>query len=172
VVACIFANEDEAARAVDALLQEHFDPEHDLSVTVSHRREHQTVPVRQMLGVGHGGEIGAAVGAVLAAVGVTHHRSVGTSRGEVDDVQPGSGRGTSVAEPPNAHPRSGNRSHGTRGSARCASAAGRAGSRVTCRGHVKFDERLLGGVAAVDGLSFTFDVSGQGDERKWPNGES
>jgi hypothetical protein len=71
VVAGIFANEEEAARAVDALLQEHFDPEHDLSVIVSHRREHQTVPVRQMLGVGHGGEIGAAVGAVLAAVGVT-----------------------------------------------------------------------------------------------------
>jgi hypothetical protein len=43
---------------------------------------------------------------------------------------------------------------------------------VTCRGIVKFDERMFGGVAAADGLSFIFDVSGQGDERTWLNGES
>jgi hypothetical protein len=71
VVAGIFADEEAAARAVASLIEEHFDPSYDLSVIVSHRREHESVPIRETFEVGHGGELGAAVGAVLAAAGAT-----------------------------------------------------------------------------------------------------
>lgn len=71
VVAGIFDDEEKAAEAVECLLQEHFDPPHDLSVIVSHRREHEDVPVPETFQVERGGVIGAGVGAVLAAAGVT-----------------------------------------------------------------------------------------------------
>lgn len=71
VVAGIFDDEKKAAVAVERLLEEHFDPPHDLSVIVSHRREHENVPIPETFEVERGGAIGAAVGAVLAAAGVT-----------------------------------------------------------------------------------------------------
>ena len=69
VVAGIFENEDAAARAVEMLIEEHFDPPHDLSVIVSHRREHEAVPVPETFQVGQGGKLGAVIGAVLGGAG-------------------------------------------------------------------------------------------------------
>lgn len=71
VVAGIFATEEEAAKAVEMLIQEHFDPPHDLSVIVSHRREHEDVPVPEAFEVGRWAKIGATVGAVLGTAAVT-----------------------------------------------------------------------------------------------------
>jgi hypothetical protein len=73
VVAGIFATEEEAQRAVEALVQEHFDPPHDLSVIVSHRRQHEEVAVPETFEVRRWAAIGAGVGAVLgtAAVALT-----------------------------------------------------------------------------------------------------
>lgn len=73
VVAGIFATEEEAQKAVEALIQEHFDPPHDLSVIVSHRREHEDVPVPETFEIRRWAGIGAAAGAVLgtAAVALT-----------------------------------------------------------------------------------------------------
>lgn len=70
-VAGVFASEEEAARAVERLIEAHFDPPHDLSVIVSHQEEHEQVAVPSEPEVGHGAEIGGTVGAVLAAAGVT-----------------------------------------------------------------------------------------------------
>lgn len=69
VVAGIFSSEEDAAKAVAMLIEEHFDPPHDLSVIVSHRRAHKTVPIRETFEAGHGGEMGALIGAVLATAG-------------------------------------------------------------------------------------------------------
>jgi hypothetical protein len=71
VVAGIFANEEEAEKAVEALIQEHFDPPHDLSVIVSHRREHEEVAVPEAFEVGRWAKIGASVGAILGTAAVT-----------------------------------------------------------------------------------------------------
>lgn len=65
VVAGIFATEEEAQKAVDALIQEHFNPPHDLSVIVSHRREHGDVPVPESFDIRRWATIGAVAGAVL-----------------------------------------------------------------------------------------------------------
>jgi len=70
VVAGIFATEEEAAAAVERLIERHFDPPHDLSVIVSHRREHEEVPVPEKFEVGQGGGIGAVLGAALGVAGV------------------------------------------------------------------------------------------------------
>ncbi|KPJ79321.1 MAG: hypothetical protein AMS19_11420 [Gemmatimonas sp. SG8_23] len=71
VVAGVFASEEQAAVAVERLVEAHFDPPHDLSVIVSHHREHEGVTVPHEPEVVHGAELGAALGAVLAAAGVT-----------------------------------------------------------------------------------------------------
>lgn len=71
VVAGIFATEEEAAKAVEMLIQEHFDPPRDLSVIVSHRREHENVSVPERFEVGRWAKIGAAAGAVLGTAAVT-----------------------------------------------------------------------------------------------------
>lgn len=71
VVAGIFATEEEAAKAVEMLIQEHFDPPRDLSVIVSHRREHEEVAVPEAFEVGRWAKIGAVVGAVLGTAAVT-----------------------------------------------------------------------------------------------------
>lgn len=71
VVAGIFATEREAARAVEMLIQEHFDPPRDLSVIVSHRREHEEIAVPESFEVGRWAKIGAVVGAVLGTAAVT-----------------------------------------------------------------------------------------------------
>lgn len=73
VVAGIFATEEEAQKAVARLVEEHFDPPHDLSVIVSHRREHEEVPVPETFEIRRWAGIGAAAGAVLgtAAVALT-----------------------------------------------------------------------------------------------------
>jgi hypothetical protein len=70
VIAGIFATEEAAAVAVEKLIEAHFDPPHDLSVIVSHRREHESVAVPERFQVGQGGGIGAIIGAVLGAAGV------------------------------------------------------------------------------------------------------
>lgn len=73
VVAGIFATEEEAQKAVARLVEEHFDPPHDLSVIVSHRREHEDVPVPETFQIRRWAGIGAATGAILgtAAVAIT-----------------------------------------------------------------------------------------------------
>lgn len=71
VVAGIFATEAKAAKAVELLIQEHFDPPHDLSVIVSHRREHEDVPIPETFRVRRWAEIGAVTGAVLGTAAVT-----------------------------------------------------------------------------------------------------
>lgn len=70
-VAGIFENESAAAGALERLVEEHFDVENDVSVIVSHRHAREDVPVREDFHVGRMSTIGAAVGAVLAAAGVT-----------------------------------------------------------------------------------------------------
>ena len=69
-VAGIFKDEGAAARALEALIEEHFDPESDVSVIVSHRHDRESVPVSANFEVGRTASIGAAVGAVLAGAGV------------------------------------------------------------------------------------------------------
>ena len=69
-VAGIFRDEDSAARAVKKLVEEHFDPEHEVNVIASHRHERERIPVAATFEVGRTAAIGAAVGAVLTGVGV------------------------------------------------------------------------------------------------------
>lgn len=70
VVAGIFATEVEAQKAVDLLAQAQFDPAYDVSVIVSHRREHEDVPVFEAFEVRRWAKIGASVGAVLGTAAV------------------------------------------------------------------------------------------------------
>ncbi|MDH3207204.1 MAG: hypothetical protein OEO79_11365 [Gemmatimonadota bacterium] len=70
VVAGVFADEEHAADAVQKLIESHFDPYHEINVIASHKREHENVMVHQNFKVGRGASVGAAVGAVLAGVGV------------------------------------------------------------------------------------------------------
>ncbi len=70
VVAGVFATENEAQKAVEMLAQEHFDPAYDVSVIVSHRREHDEVPVHESFEVRRWAKIGASVGAVLGTAAV------------------------------------------------------------------------------------------------------
>jgi hypothetical protein len=69
-VAKIFADEAAAAKALERLIEEHFDIETEVSVIVSHRHEREEVPIRSDFHVGRNASIGAATGAVLAGVGV------------------------------------------------------------------------------------------------------
>ena len=70
VVAGVFDDEDHAARAVEELTKAGFHAPLDLSVIVSHHREHEAVPVVHEPEVIHGAEAGSAIGAVLAGAGV------------------------------------------------------------------------------------------------------
>lgn len=71
VVAGIFATEEQAQKAVAELIQEDFDPPHDLSVIVSHQREHEEVGVPETFDIRRWSGIGATVGAVLGTAAVT-----------------------------------------------------------------------------------------------------
>jgi hypothetical protein len=70
VVAGVFADEEHAADAVKHLIEAHYDPHHEINVIASHRREHENVPIREDFQFTRNCSIGAAVGAVLAGVGV------------------------------------------------------------------------------------------------------
>ena len=59
--------EDQAQRAIEMLTQEHFDPAYDVSVIVSHRREHEDVPVFETFELRHWATIGTTVGALLGS---------------------------------------------------------------------------------------------------------
>jgi hypothetical protein len=69
-VAGIFADEAAAAKALEGLIEEHFDVETEVSVIVSHRHEREEVPIRSDFHVGRNASLGGAIGAVLAGVGV------------------------------------------------------------------------------------------------------
>jgi hypothetical protein len=69
-VAGIFKSEADAARALEGLIEAHFDAERDVSVIVSRRHEREKVAVRSDLHIERTSAIGAAVGAVLAGVGI------------------------------------------------------------------------------------------------------
>jgi len=71
VVAGVFADEDQAAQAVKALIEAEFFPPLDLSVIASHRREHQAVPVTEDWQVIQRAKTGATIGAVLGGAGAT-----------------------------------------------------------------------------------------------------
>ena len=68
-VAGVFPDEESAADAIQALLAANFDARHDLSVIVSHRREHERIPVLDEPEVIPNAKFGAALGAVLGAAG-------------------------------------------------------------------------------------------------------
>jgi hypothetical protein len=70
LVAGVFATEAEAQKAVETLAQEHFDPAYDVSVIVSHRREHEEVPVHEDFEVRRWARIGATAGAIAGMAGV------------------------------------------------------------------------------------------------------
>jgi hypothetical protein len=70
VVAGIFDDEQAAGLAVKRLIAERFDPRNDLQVIASHGGRRETVPVWQNLPLGRDASIGAAVGAIIATVGV------------------------------------------------------------------------------------------------------
>ncbi len=70
VVAGVFATEAQAQKAVELLAEAHFDPERELSVILSHRREKEEVPVHEVFEVRRWAEIGAAAGAILGSAAV------------------------------------------------------------------------------------------------------
>lgn len=71
IVAGVFADEEQAARAVTALIDAEFYAPRNLSIIASHQREHQAVPIIEDWQVVQGAEAGAAIGAVLGAAGAT-----------------------------------------------------------------------------------------------------
>jgi hypothetical protein len=70
-VAGIFKDEAAAAQALEQLIEEHFDVETEVSLIASRHHDREDVPIREDLHVGRLATIGAAIGAVLAAAGVT-----------------------------------------------------------------------------------------------------
>jgi hypothetical protein len=70
VVAGVFKDEEHAADAVKKLIEAHYDPHHEINVIASHKREHENVPIREDFKFARNASVGAAVGAVLAGVGV------------------------------------------------------------------------------------------------------
>ncbi|MDH3228011.1 MAG: hypothetical protein OEM67_13120 [Thermoleophilia bacterium] len=70
LVARIFEDEQSASKAVKLLLEEHFDPDNDLSVIASHRHERQKVPVTTNFEVGRTAALGAAIGALTVPLGL------------------------------------------------------------------------------------------------------
>lgn len=70
VVAGIFATEEEAQKAVEGLIQEHFGPPHDLSVIVS-RREDEDVAMPETFQIRRWAGMGAAPEAILGTAAVT-----------------------------------------------------------------------------------------------------
>lgn len=85
-VAGIFKDEHAAAKALDRLIEEHFDLDTEVSVIASHRHEREEVPIREDFHVGRLATIGAAIGAVLAAAGVT---AVGLTFGPISLIAAG-----------------------------------------------------------------------------------
>jgi hypothetical protein len=69
-VAGIFPDEASANRALEKLLEAHFDVEADASVIVSSHHDRQTIPIWSDVPVTRVASIGAAAGAFLAAVAV------------------------------------------------------------------------------------------------------
>lgn len=57
------------SRAVSRLIDAHFDPPRDLSVIVSHHKEHEEVPVDGRFQIDRTAKVGALVGAALGAGG-------------------------------------------------------------------------------------------------------
>jgi hypothetical protein len=70
VVQGVFDSEEHAAEAVQKLIEAHYDPRHEINLVASHRREHENVPIFEKMKFGRNAAIGAAIGAVLAFVGV------------------------------------------------------------------------------------------------------
>jgi hypothetical protein len=66
----VFESEAAAARALEGLLEAHFDIEADAGVVVSNDHDRQPIPIWSDVPVGRGAAIGAAIGAFLAALGV------------------------------------------------------------------------------------------------------
>ncbi|MDZ7780530.1 MAG: hypothetical protein U5R14_11465 [Gemmatimonadota bacterium] len=71
VVAGVFEDQKAAARALAALVEEHFEPEDDISVVLTDEwtLEREDVPIRDELEIIEGAEIGGGAGAVIGAVG-------------------------------------------------------------------------------------------------------
>lgn len=70
VVAGVFDTEEHAAEAVKQLIEAHYDPRHEINLTAAHKREHETVYIREGMHFYRNGAIGAVIGAVVAFVGV------------------------------------------------------------------------------------------------------
>lgn len=70
VVAGVFADEELAADAVRHLLEAHYDPGHEITVMAAHRREHESVPIREDFDFAGHATLGALMGALLAGLGV------------------------------------------------------------------------------------------------------
>jgi hypothetical protein len=70
-VAGIFKDEAAAAQALEQLIEEHFDVETEVSLIASRHHDREDVPIREDFHVGRLATIGAAIGALLAAAGVT-----------------------------------------------------------------------------------------------------
>jgi hypothetical protein len=69
-VAGVFDDEASANQALEKLVEAHFDVEADASVIVSSHHDRQEIPIFSDVPVGRTAMIGAAIGAVLAAIGV------------------------------------------------------------------------------------------------------
>ncbi|MGE0159888.1 MAG: hypothetical protein AB7T31_10800 [Gemmatimonadales bacterium] len=69
-VAGVFEDEAAASAALQKLVEAHFDIEADASIIVSNHHERQVVPILSDVPVDRGAVLGAAIGAVLAAIGV------------------------------------------------------------------------------------------------------
>jgi hypothetical protein len=70
IVAAVFKNEARAAKALERLMAAKFDLEADVGVAVSNGQDRQAIPIWSDVPVGRTAAIGAAMGAVLAAIGV------------------------------------------------------------------------------------------------------
>jgi len=70
-VAGIFREREAAASAVKALAEAHFDPDSDVTMIVSHGHDHrERISAGATFEIGRNAAIGAAVGALTAAVGM------------------------------------------------------------------------------------------------------
>ena len=69
-VAGVFRDEKAASLAVNRLIEEHFDPETDVSAIASHGHEREKVPVASNYEVVRTAGFGAVIGAAVAAIGI------------------------------------------------------------------------------------------------------
>jgi len=70
VVAGVFDSEEHASEAVKQLIDAHYDPRHEINVTAAHKREHETVYIRERMRFYRNGAIGAVIGAAVVFAGV------------------------------------------------------------------------------------------------------